>query len=493
MATLDENDGFVKRALENKEMSVSGVSRPDQRGKHPAYNKKPEEVRQCVDDHINSFPRYISHYGRSHSNLQYLGSGVKVTNMHKLYLENPANPIVSESYYYGRFKESGLKLKPPAIDTCQKCDIFDCSIKNAFGEEKATLEAERDAHQMAADAAYAHKKALKLVCRSDPTKSHLVISFDLQQVLPCPLLSGGNIFYLRQLSVYNLTIYESVKREAVNFMWSEVDAGRGANEIGSCLSTFISEYVPNTTRRMTCFSDTCAGQNKNSHVIAALITAVKNHPSLEVIDQKFLVPGHTFLECDQVHAQIEKEKRPTTTELHHPSQWYEFVGNVKCSKTVNNGLQVREMKQQDFLNYEALLKRKEEGPLVMKKKNVDGDPFLFAPVQWFRLRKENPTMVQYKTNLDEDSPFEAISFRRSGKMGQNGLLPKKLYSGRVPISVKKKEDLLGMKPQINPIWRDWYDALPDSPDVLDVDPDVPPEVDVSEVLRQQVDDEGLAS
>jgi hypothetical protein len=28
--------------------------------------------------------------------------------------------------------------------------------------------------------------------------------------------------------------------------------------------------------------------------------AIQNHQSLEIIDQKFLVPGHTHLECDTI-------------------------------------------------------------------------------------------------------------------------------------------------------------------------------------------------
>ena len=44
---------------------------------------------------------------------------------------------------------------------------------------------------------------------------------------------------------------------------------------------------------------------------------IKNHPSLDSIDHKFLVTGHTHLECDSDHATIERAKESYKNPIEH--------------------------------------------------------------------------------------------------------------------------------------------------------------------------------
>ncbi|KAK3925611.1 30S ribosomal protein S12 [Frankliniella fusca] len=482
LATLDENEGFVKRALQNKKQSYSGVTRTDKRGRKPSSNKTPQSVLAKIHEHFESFPKYVSHYARSQTDKKYLGADLNVSRMFKLYNEE-GNPKTSLSVYFREFQKTGLKFKPPAVDTCNKCDALNQAIKQCkTAEEKATIKAELDAHQQKATNAYNVKRADKLLAQEDNTKQ--VVAFDLEQVLACPQLSSGETFYKRQLSVYNLTVYNCSTKSAVNYMWSEVEAGRGANEIASCVTRYINEEVAEPVTHLTMFSDTCSGQNKNSHMCASLVSAINNHPSLEVIDHKFLLPGHTFMECDQIHAQIEKKRRKATIELHHPRDWYNFIRSVPY-KTSN--LIVREMRQEHFLDYASLLQQKKDGPLVMREKNCDGDHFLFAPVQWFQYRKENPTTVYYKTELSSELAFLKMNFRRRGKLGSNSLRPKQCYHSPLPISAAKKADLLSLLPQVNPLYHKYYQDLP-TDNSGDVDPDcLPKDTDVAEELRIELE------
>ncbi|KAK3931053.1 Proline--tRNA ligase [Frankliniella fusca] len=481
--TLSENDGFVKRALLNKNKSYSGVTRSDQRGQKSSSKKCAQSVVDCINNHISSFPKYVSHYGRSQSNKQYLGADLSLNQMYRLYLENDNNPKVSRSTYLREFNKTGLKFKPPAVDTCNKCDSLKQALKHCTNEEeKALLEEQRRTHQQKSEAAYAAKKADKDLAKGDPSKQ--VLMFDLEQVLPCPLLSSGETFYKRQLSVYNLTVYNCSTKMGTNYMWSEVDAGRGANEIASCITRYLNEEVKEPVTHITMYSDTCSGQNKNSHMCAALIATVKNHPSLKVIDHKFLVPGHTYMECDQVHAQIEKKKKKTTLELHHPRDWYNFIRTVPYN---NSHLLVREMKQEHFLNFASLLQMKNNGPLVMRAKDEDGEPFLFSSVQWFRYRRENSTTVLFKKDLQTETSFKNLNFRRRGKMGNDALKPEVCHRQMLPISVNKKNDLLSLLPQINPVYHSFYEKLPSSANHKDLDPDcIPQSVDVAEDLLEEI-------
>ena len=102
-------------------------------------------------------------------------------------------------------------------------------------------------------------------CALIPSRVKLtaVITFDLQQNLPVPTLTHGSMFYLRQLWVYNFGIHDCSKDTAVMCMWNETIAGRGASEIISCLMQYISKLPP-SVKALTCYSDSCFGQNKNS-------------------------------------------------------------------------------------------------------------------------------------------------------------------------------------------------------------------------------------
>ncbi|KAK3919244.1 Polyprotein P1234 [Frankliniella fusca] len=473
LATLSENDGFVKRVLLNKKKSVSGVTYLDRRGRKPSSRKTCTETIKAINDHINQYPKYNSHYGRSHTSLLYLGTGLTSRKMYDQYIAD-GHPKVSFSTYFREFKKTGLKFKPPRIDTCQKCDAFEMSLKceNSI-EQLEEIKAERDAHHAKSQQAYDSKKLDK----KKMNEQNIVASFDLQQVLYCPHLTCGKVFYKRQLSVYNLTVYDCFNKTGINHMWSEIDAGRGAYEIASCLSKFISS-VPAGVQKLTLWSDSCSGQNKNSIICASLISAVASHQSLETIDHKFLVPGHTHMECDRIHAQIEKRKKVTSYELHRPTNFYDFVKTVEYMK---KPLRVVEMKNH-FLDFASLLKVKSKGPLVMRSKNQDGALFSFSPVQWFRYQKCNPTTILYKHCHDEDAPFMELNLRRKGKLGTDSFNPPQCDRTPRPISMEKKKDLLDLLPQVNHTYHNFYKGIISCADEIDVDPDCVPSEDVADEI-----------
>ena len=247
---------------------------------------------QEVGDHINMFPHYESHYGRAHSSKKYLSSSLNLAKMYELYKEN-REPLVSRMIYEKQFHKMNLSFKSPKIDTCNKCDILKLQIDSAETEEaKQTLTEERNLHHEKAEKAYNSKSEDKNRCSANSNLK--IFTFDLQQCLPTPSLQSGVAFYKRQLWTYNLTIHDCQTKEAYCYMWHEAIANRGANQIASCLYKFLSG-LPEEITGITIYSDTCSGQNNNSHVAAMLMVALQNFPSIKVIDHKFLVPGtHTW-------------------------------------------------------------------------------------------------------------------------------------------------------------------------------------------------------
>jgi hypothetical protein len=95
-------------------------------------------------------------------------------------------------------------------DTCPKCDGYKAKIDALEdGQAKEALITEREFHHRKAEAARdTKKKNIEEAKQSNGTKA--VLTFDLQKILPTPVLSTGSAYYKRQLWTYNLGIHDDV-------------------------------------------------------------------------------------------------------------------------------------------------------------------------------------------------------------------------------------------------------------------------------------------
>jgi hypothetical protein len=153
-----------------------------------------------------------------------------------------------------------------------------------------------------------------------------VATSDLQAVLHTPCSIASQIYYMRKLNCYNLSIYNLGSQSATCYLWSEVDAKRGACEIGSALHLQLLT-LPGNIKHVILYSNACSGQNRNQFTATALMHAVVNLPNIEIIDHKFLESGHTQMECDSMHSAIEFAKKKT--DIYIPSQWATIIRMAK--------------------------------------------------------------------------------------------------------------------------------------------------------------------
>ena len=144
--------------------------------------------------------------------------------------------------------------------------------------------------------------------RAKADDSYHSVTFDLLAVLTTPSAGDAQIYYKRKLSVYNFTIYDNSSTNGHCYLWDETERGRGANEIASILLSYLHN-LPRSVRHFTSFSDTCAGQNRNQFMAAAMLHAVQQIDHIETIDLKYMESGHSYIEVDSMHATIENARK----------------------------------------------------------------------------------------------------------------------------------------------------------------------------------------
>eukprot|EP00102_Acyrthosiphon_pisum_P027826 XP_016665036.1 PREDICTED: uncharacterized protein LOC107885857 isoform X2 [Acyrthosiphon pisum] len=445
-----ETSKFVRNICNKKLSSPANRSSPDKRGRIAPNNKKSPEEIKLVIDHINNLPSYESHYCRKQSKKKYLPTHFtlqRAYDEYKLTVEKP----VSRSLYEKYFKSSGLKVKSLKKDTCAQCDRYKIQLSNSIShEQRINLTAEKNKHQEEAEQAYETKRNDITTMSTDTC----VLSFDLQQCLPTPQLENSVSFYKRQLWTYNLTIHNCKTSNASCYVWYESLAKRGANDISSCLFNYLKN-LPKDISNVIMYSDCCPGQNKNGIVIAMCLYFLEQQDLITTIDHKFMVPGHSRMECDSDHGKIEKARKRYPHSISHPYDWMQFIRWAGKGKFV-----VNEINQDNFFDFNVLLKKKYQ----MRKKNEDGDKFIFRDVKWFRYSKENKNVVFYKTSLDENEHFKTLDMSRRKSISMD--LPK-AYTDILEITEEKKSDLLSLLSFIPEVFHNFYQNLKTSKDISD--------------------------
>lgn len=253
--------------------------------------------------------------------------------------------------------------------------------------------------------------------------------------------------------------------QATCYVWDESKSKRGANEIGSNIFHYLIN-LPSEITHVILYSDYCPGQNKNSIFLAMCIFALYHSNSIQVLEHKFLVPGHTRMECDSDHAQIEKKKKHFDSPIYHPHDWAQLIrmtGNKRPFKVI-------EMEREDFKDFGNVYKSK---TLMMKKRNENGDKVVWRSIKWFKFEKKDPYKVYYKNTLAVDENFHVINMAKpvSRRATENTTLENliiPLCNENPPnISVEKKKDLLSLLKYIPSVYHSYYKDLPTETQVDD--------------------------
>ena len=114
---------------------------------------------------------------------------------------------------------------------------------------------------------------------------------------------NGKFYYKRNFSTYNLTLSVLTSQDTYCYVWDQTVAGRGSNEVASCLKKYLNDHVKGTAiEEVTFICDNCSSQNKNRMQNEMISVSVIEIPNLKAMSFVFQEKGHTMKMIQHIHA-----------------------------------------------------------------------------------------------------------------------------------------------------------------------------------------------
>lgn len=148
---------------------------------------------------------------------------------YKLVCKFEKKKILSEWMFRHIFNtQFNLSFHSLVVDSCKTCDALKSSSQSQTikFEEKSALLLKKEDHLSIANSIHAKQKGDIRNCQESKAKT-AVLTFDLQRALEMPSISTNEAYYRRQLWMFNLCIYDEVKKQGSMYTWNESIASRG--------------------------------------------------------------------------------------------------------------------------------------------------------------------------------------------------------------------------------------------------------------------------
>ncbi|RVE44164.1 hypothetical protein evm_011184 [Chilo suppressalis] len=437
-----------------------GFMMEDLRGRHNNHKKLNPQLIQDIKTHIDMIPKIESHYVRASTSKQYIGGDKTIKDLYNDFVTQQTETNRERGNYMAYYKiftkEFNLGFFQTKKDQCDLC----VSYNNSNTIEKQLLEVKYLKHLEEKTLSRSEKEA----DRQNITKDSKVVIYDLEAVLQCPRGDTSAFYYKSKLNSYNLTLTELEKREKKAYdnvhcyFWTEVDAKRGANEIGSCVWEYLKTVCAEdaSLKQIIFYSDNCCGQNKNKYITTLYLYAV-NYLNISSITHKFLIRGHTQNEADSVHSLIEREvkKNLRSGPIYSPDQYVALIKNAKKSKPAIN---VHELTFESFVNLKAL--QEEWGYNFTIDK--EGNSVNWNDIKVLKMIKSEPLSFYYKTSYS-DTIFKEVDVRNKRKkmLPISDISLTNAYNERQQLSDNKKRDLkeLITKKLIPSFYTNFYNSI----------------------------------
>ncbi|CAB3229553.1 unnamed protein product [Arctia plantaginis] len=278
---------------------------------------------------LNDIPKLPSHYARKDSSKLYLEpifrSLSDLYSHYKEYCAENGEPIVCRFTFEKLFKDKNLSLYTLKKDMCDVCSGHAVGNINTSDYEqhikrkdRARLEKEND-----------KKQAL--------TANFILLSMDLEAVKVSPYLTASALYFKTKLTCHNFTVYDLITHQASCYWFDETSADLTASTFASFVIDYLERYcLPKGIVCLVIYSDGCTYQNRNNIMANALLNMSVEHNVS--ITQKYLEPSHTQMECDSVHATIERKLK--NREIHVPSDFISVTKEARKKPTPYEAIHV---------------------------------------------------------------------------------------------------------------------------------------------------------
>lgn len=387
------------------------------------------EKRKFLENWFDQLPKIPSHYARADTNKEYIEDNIlkNKSQLYKRYVECYEGKPLSTFVFDEIFQRKNLGIFQPRKDQCDVCCSFNTGNIN---------QEDYEAHILSKDRARIEKQTDKIEALN---KNCHLITMDLQAVQLCPRMYASALYYKQKLRVHNFTMYNLETHQSTNFWWHECEGKLEASNFVSCIIDYLQTQFSQSSLDIIIYSDGCGYQNRNSILSNALLAfSVINKKTIE---QKFLVKGHTQMECDSVHSLIERglDKR----EIYLPG---EYVSITKQARKNPFPLDTKYL-HHDFFKYYS-------DPVFQWYSSIKPPGATVCKIRALKYTPEG--IIYYKT--DFDSNYEPL--RKTKSFTINNVEYKNLYSSKPKISLEKYEQLLAITKVMDPDYHDFYKNLP---------------------------------
>lgn len=423
--TLQINESRLVTAL-NKHKHCDSYT--DGRGQtRSGFNALPLSKRVEVQKHIESFPKYISHYTRSQTESKYLNSELNLSKMYRLYKISHEN-LVSKSYYKKIFyQDFNLRFKVPKKDTCVKCDCYIAKIKNSCGAERLMVEEWHKDHLVQADSFREQMNADLALAKVDDEVETL--PFDMQKILTVPRIPTSITYYKRQLNLYNLGLHVGSTGKSIFNIWLEYEASKGTQEVGSCMKKYI-ESIKSPVKKLLLWSDSCGGQNRSIKFVLMMIYLLQRHPSLESISMRYLQSGHSFLPNDSDFGDVECSIK-TAGRLYTDTDYIKVMEDCR----IENKFCIERLHGDDFFSVKQL-----EEATTNRKKDTDNVKVSWLDTHEILIEKSDPFTIKMRKHFQ--GVFQSVNIKKRGPpIDLQSIELDNLWPFGKPLSDEKVKDL----------------------------------------------------
>ena len=399
--------------------------------KRASHNALPVRDNNFITEYLSSLATVPSHYCiNACSHMKFLESGTTLVSLYDEYraraeasnLKNASYPIFSKHFHSENYSVF--------VTRKDQCDVY---LGAKHGSVSQTELAE---HRAKKARAQQEKESDKAAAKLDPTLS--VWTMDVQAVMIYPKTAASCMFYKTKLKLHNFTLYSLDTQEGYCYAWDECNGGF-YSDIFAWLQYSNFKKLLNDNQEITniIWSDGCGYQNRN----ATLSNAYCHLSRLTrcTITQKFLVSGHSQMECDSMHSCIECK---CIGPMFSPRDYI----------VVMQGARVNPMPYHvEHLSYGDFMPDFNGGYISsIRPGKKAGD----ETVNKFRSLRYSTTTIEYQ--VDFDAQFAPLPQRI--KPSTIELTHK--YTELLPITARKYNDLQELKAFIPNDMHAFYDNLP---------------------------------